>query len=87
MGAYERIVKNGAKWLGFIINRILRLYPALIISFLLISLFDILVLKLDVFRLEYVKHIVGYLSGINGAGYLGKGISNGVLWTMPVDVY
>lgn len=86
MGAYERILDSGGKWINFIINRILRLYPALIVSFVLISLINICLLKLNIFEVGYIKYAIVYLLAGNGAGYLGRGISNGVLWTIPVDV-
>ncbi len=86
MPAYERSVqKNQGLWV-FYWNRIVRLLPPVVFSFLVITLIDWLIIHESIFRQGYIKYAIKYCFLAKGGGYGDNGITNGVMWTLVPDV-
>ena len=76
MGAYERSLQKGNSYWNFILNRILRLYPAIVCSFLILSIYRFIFTGLSPISIEYLKFSLDYL-------FLGR---YGALWVIPVEI-
>ena len=90
MPAWEKMEnKNGGgirTYFSFLYKRILRLYPPLWVSFLIISIANMLISNIDVFSFGYLVYAIKYCVLANGAGFGVSGIANGVLWTIMADI-
>ena len=86
MISWEKIKNNPKAYRKFLKKRIMRLYPALWGSFIVICLMDFLLIG-EKFSAElFTKYIIKYCIFGNGAGYGENGLGNGVMWTIMVDV-
>lgn len=85
MPAYERSVQKENSLRVFYWNRLIRLYPALWASFILITLVNASVIGVNIFRPGYLKYMFDYCILAKGGGF-GDGLTNGVLWTIPADI-
>ena len=75
-----------AIYFSFLYNRVLRLYPPLWISFLIISVANMVIFNIDLFSFGYLVYAIKYCIFANGAGFGSSGIANGVLWTIMADI-
>ena len=85
MPAYERQMGKDKSILKFYWNRAIRIYPAILFSFLVISIIDFFFIGVDFSLVSYAKYFFKYVFLCKGAGYNG-GISNGILWTIIPDL-
>lgn len=86
MPAWERSQKKEHPYKSYFWNRIIRIYPGIIFSFLLITLIDGLLIKENVFSLNYLVYMFKYCILSRGSQYGANGLSNGVLWTILPDI-
>ena len=88
MPAYERTIRRGGKksLIYFFWNRIIRIYPALLFSFVIISVVDVVLMGENILTPQYVIYAIKYCVFARGGGYGVNGISNGVLWTITADI-
>jgi len=90
MPAWEKMenkMGGGIKtYFSFLYNRVLRLYPPLWISFLIISVTNMVIFNIDLFSFSYLVYAIKYCIFANGAGFGSTGIANGVLWTIMADI-
>lgn len=86
MPAYERSLEKSNSIFPFYWNRIIRLFPPILFSFLIITVLNIYVMDINVFSIDYVIYGIKYCIFARGGGYGTNGISNGVLWTIVPDV-
>ena len=86
MPAWERSREKEHPYRSFFWNRIIRIYPGIIFSFLLITLIDGIVIKENVFTLDYLVYMFKYCVLTLGGKYGANGLSNGVLWTIMPDI-
>lgn len=87
MGSWERMCEGRAVYWKFIFNRIIRLYPPLIVSFFVISFINIFLYSIDVLSKNYFIYMIKYLLFFRGGGYNAIGVSNGVLWSILPIVF
>ncbi len=86
MPAWERARKKKHPYLSFWLNRILRIYPGLILSFILITVIDSLVIGEKIFTKEFLVYVVKYCFLARGDRYGLNGLTNGVLWVIIPDI-
>lgn len=85
MPAYERSMQKNHGLLTFYWNRIIRIFPPVLFSFLVITIINYLMIHVNVFTISYLIYAVKYCIFARG-GYGDNGISNGVLWTIVPDI-
>lgn len=85
MASYDRCIQSRRSIKEYFINRFFRIYPALIISFIVLSLGNIFFLHIDIFHKDYVFYFIKEFIRPSGGAYNG-GLSNGVLWTLKVEL-
>ncbi|MDE7446835.1 MAG: acyltransferase [Lachnospiraceae bacterium] len=85
MASYERCVNNHESILGFYFKRILRIYPALLCSYAVLTLLNYFVYDINVFTPDYLFYLIKCVVWPANRAFL-NGISNGVLWTLPCEL-
>lgn len=87
MPAYERQLKQHKhSLLSFYWNRIVRIYPGIFFSFLVITLIDMLIIGENIFSFSFIKYAMKYCIFARGGGFGEKGLANGVMWTILPDI-
>lgn len=86
MPAYERSLNSNHSLKYFYWNRIIRIFPPIIFSFIVITIIDALIIHENIFSISYLIYGIKYCVFASGGGYGSKGISNGVLWTIIPDI-
>lgn len=84
--SWERAQNKTHPFLAFFCNRILRIYPGIMLSFLVLTIINCVILKADVLSIPYLTYALKYCVFIRGDGYGNHGLSNGVLWTIKTDI-
>lgn len=88
LASYERCIQSSSHPLRkFWFNRIIRIYPAVLVLFLVVTIFDAtLGIYPDSFG-SFIKHFVKNYLLFDGGGYKTNSISNGLFWTMRVELF
>lgn len=88
MYSWDKVINNkNMNYLKFLIKRMFRLYPAIWGSFFFVCLIDFFVFKIPFELVSFVKYSVLYNFFGIGDGYGSNGITNGVMWTILIDVF
>lgn len=85
MASYERCANHHESIVDFYFKRILRIYPALICSYAVLTLLNYFVYDINVFTLDYLVYLINCMVWPASRAFM-NGISNGVLWTLPCEL-
>lgn len=85
MASYERCVNNNESILDFYFKRILRIYPAFLCSYVVLTLLNYFVYDINVFTPDYLVYLIKCVIYPSSRAFQ-NGISNGVLWTLPCEL-
>lgn len=86
MPTWEKMQGKKHSYIKFMFNRFMRLYPALWLSFVIISIANTLIMNINIFSVDYLLYSIRYCIFAKGNGYGLNGITNGVLWTILPDI-
>lgn len=85
MASYDRCTKEKHSLIRYFANRFVRIYPALLASFVVLTIGNILLFGIDVFHTDYIIYFIKNFIRPMGGAYK-DGISNGVLWTLKAEL-
>ena len=86
MASWENCLKFQKPWKRYIYNRVFRIFPALIFSFLFLIILDIVIYGTSfTFEPGIIYGFIQYCFRFNGAPF-SVGFTNGVLWTLRDEV-